>query len=215
LPRDGLHGVCANWNCDLHDVRGFGADWLDGVSVSRTDSGCSRHTRSLLKHGGSDDLSASYYRAAKLGSDGGLGRTNQFVMDSRNGNRRDDQHLSGGALHGRELHIVRADRHVHDHNLQRHGTDRVDQLQLSRARKRYRGEHRAVFDDSFGHDDGSRDFGARRLDGNGCIQFADQFVLGGFDGNRRRDRELPGGALHGSSLYDVRADRHIDDHNVQ
>ncbi len=139
MPRDGLLDVCANWNFDLHDLRGFWADWIDGVSVSCAGSGCSRHTRSLLKYSGSDDRRASDYRAAEFGRDGSVGGANQFVVDRRNGNRRDDQQLSGGALLGCELHIVRADRAVNTYPLHRNWTDRVDQLQLSRARKRYGG----------------------------------------------------------------------------
>ena len=78
--------------------------------------------------------------------------------------RRRDR-LPHRTLPGRRLHQLRRDRHLSDHQLQRHHRRRRHQLQLPRARQRRRPQPRPLLQHRHRHDTG-----AQRADAGGCLR---------------------------------------------
>ena len=125
--------------------------------------------------------------------------------------------LPGRALPGHQLHQLRPGRDAHRHHLQQHGAPGKHQLPLPRASGRCRGEpesllrHRDRSDPRQRHHATDRSYGAHS-DGGGPD--GDQYRLDGLNRQRRRHR-LPGRALPGRGLHQLRPDRHAHCHHLR
>ncbi len=121
--------------------------------------------------------------------------------------------LSGRAVPERGLQRVHADRHADRDELQRHWPDRVDQLHVSRPRRRRGDQPGALLGHGHGGDAGGGGHdaadGAGEPAGDGDQLVADQPDLECGDGQRRGDG-LSGGALSERGLQCLHADRDAD-----
>ena len=117
------------------------------------------------------------------------------------------------ALPGRRVHDLRPDRDAGRDDVQRHRPDGEHQLQLSRAGHRRRPEPQRLLQHRERHDARGRRHdaavGADQSHRHGGLVLADQPELDRVHRQRRGDR-LPGRALPGRGVHDLRADRDAD-----
>ena len=155
--------------------------------------------------------------ADRADRDAGFSQPDQPHLDRLDRQRRCHR-LPGRALPGRDVHELRPGRDPDRHDFQQHGSGRRDDLPVpgaggGRGRKPERLLERAERD----HAAGSRHAGAehaRRIHGDRCLLEPDQPRLDRLDRQRRRDR-IPGRALPGRRLLELRPGRDPDRHDFQ
>ena len=151
----------------------------------------------------------------QLDGDGGERQPDQPVMDCLHGQCRGHR-LPGGAMLGGRMHQLRPDRHPHEHELFRHGPDGQHQLQLSRegngrGRQPQRlFQHRQCDHLWTRHDTTD---GTVQLDGDGGERQPDQPVMDCLH-RQCRGHRLPGGAMLGGRMHQLRPDRHPHEHDL-
>ena len=145
--------------------------------------------------------------AHRAGGHRGEHQPDRSELERLDRQRRRDR-VPGRALPGHDLHQLRADRDADHDELQQHRTCRRHQLPLPRASRRRRRQPERLLRHRH-HGNPARHLGAERavgLDGIAGRQQPDQPQLDGLHRRRRRDR-LPGRALPGRGLHQLRPDR--------
>jgi len=113
------------------------------------------------------------------------------------------------------MHQLRADRNVHHNLVQRQGTDSIHELQLSGPSRRHSQHAGALFQRCYDHDAGSDSLAAGKSHRNGSIGHSSQSRVGCIDGNGRNGQQLPGAALRGRGMHQLRAGWHVCHYHVQ
>ena len=136
-------------------------------------------------------------------------RADQSHLECGDGNRRHDRAVPDRALPGRRLQQLHAGRHRHHARLQRHRPERLDSLQLPRARQGHRGHHGAVLqcrqrEHRGGYPDDQRAGSTHR---ERHQRHPDHAQLGRGHRNRRHPEPVPHRALPGRRLQQLHAGR--------
>ena len=186
---------------------------LDHLPLPGARGGWRGEPESLLRDRHRDHPGGRRHDAA-IGTHRALGHRGQqqpdrFELDGLHRQHR-RRRLPGRALPGNQLHQLRPGGDAHRDHLQQHGTAGKHQLPLPGASRRRRGEpesllrHRDRSDPRQRHHTTDRSDGARR--GRGGTD-GGQSRLDGLD-RQRRGHRLPGRALPGHGLHQLRRDRH-------
>ena len=215
-----LHDVRAGRHLDGHELQQYRTHAFHDLPFPRTRRRWRGQRERQLEHGERDHDSGARYDAAERARRARR-RRHEPEPDQREldcGYRqRGCNRLSARALLRQRLQRVRPDRRAERNQLQRHRAHRLDELQLSRARRRWCRKPRQLLLGCLGDNAGTRSHPADRAHGfhrHRHQREPGEPELDRFHRQRGRDRLYPA-ALPGRRVQRVDDDRHTHRHDLQ